>query len=599
MHDPTPGRPAATRTDEDRTRGRSHSLLQRHLPIIGWLRRSDAGVRRADLLAGLTVAAMLVPQGMAYAALAGMPPVTGLYAATVPLVAYALLGTSGQLAFGPVAIVSLLTASTIAPLADGDPGTYVALAGMLALMVGALQVLLGLLRAGRLTTLLSHPVIAGFTSAAAIVIATSQLDKLFGVGIGRPDGWLDRIVALGRALPETSLTTLGVGLAAIVLLATGRRLGPRIPTPLLVVAVATAAAALLDLEARGVAILGDVPGGLPLPGLPTAPLTTLLALLPGAIIIALLSYLEGISVARAIAARTRDRIDPDQELLASGAANLAAGLFQAFPVAGGFSRTAVNHTAGARTPMASLVTAGAVLLALLVLAPLFTTLPQVVLAAVVLVAVAGLVDLRAGVHAWRVERTDGIAFWTTFLATLLVGVELGIGIGIAVSLLLALWRVGVPRIATTACPTGTIVHVEGDLLPASGIRLLEVLEDHLTGEEHRADQHLVLDLAGVPSADASGVEAIATLEVACRAAEVELHLAGVRAGVAAPLRRAHLDTRFAGRWHVDVDAALRALQPPQTPGPGTGVDRDHPAADDARATSAHRLHRPPDPKCPD
>jgi sulfate permease, SulP family len=578
MHEPTPPRPAETPTDEDRTRGRPTARLQRYLPLRGWLHRSDAGSRRADLLAGLTVAAMLVPQGMAYAALAGMPPVTGLYASTVPLVAYALLGTSGQLAFGPVAIVSLLTASTIAPLADGDPALYVTLAALLALLVGGLQVLLGLLRAGRLTTLLSHPVIAGFTSAAAIVIATSQLDKLLGVSIGRPEGWLERILALGRAIPEASLATLAVGTVAIVLLIVGRRLGPKVPTPLLVVAITTAAVPLLDLEARGVAILGEVPGGLPLPALPSAPLEAIVALLPGAIIIALLSYLEGISVARAIAARTRDRIDPDQELLASGAANLAAGLFQAFPVAGGFSRTAVNHTAGARTPLASLVTAGAVLLALLVLAPLFTTLPQVVLAAVVLVAVAKLVDLREGVHAWRVERTDGISFWVTFLATLFVGVELGIGIGVATSLVLSLWRVGVPRITTRPCPTGTVVQLEGDLLPASGVRLLELLEDHLTDPVHRADRHLVLDLAGVPSADASGVDAIASLEVACRAAEVELHLAGVRAGVAGPLRRAHLDTRFADRWHADVDAALCTL---------AASSEEPPAPADApRATSA-------------
>lgn len=557
MSEPTPGRPAATTTAKGRTRGRS--LLARYVPLRGWLHRSDAGSRRADLLAGLTVAAMLVPQGMAYASLAGMPPVAGLYASTVPLLVYAVLGTSGQLAFGPVAIVSLLTASTIAPLADGDPGRYVTLAALLALLVGAIQFLLGLLRAGRLTTLLSHPVIAGFTSAAAIVIATSQLDKLIGVGIGRPDGWVERITELGRAVPETSLPTLLVGITAIVLLAAGRRLGPRVPTPLLVVALATAAVPVLGLEARGVAILGEVPGGLPLPSLPTAPVDTLLALLPGALIIALLSYLEGISVARAIAARTRDRIDPDQELLASGAANLAAGLFQAFPVAGGFSRTAVNHTAGARTPLASLVTAAAVLLALLVLAPLFTTLPQVVLAAVVLVAVAKLVDLRAGIHAWRVERTDGIAFWVTFLATLLVGVELGIGIGIATSLLLALWRVGTPRISVEPGQPVTVVRLVGDLLPASGVRLREIVEDQLTDPDQPQSRYLVVDLGGVPSADTSGVEAIANVEVACRAAEVELHLAGVREGVAAPLRRAHLDERFAGRWHADVTAALLTL----------------------------------------
>lgn len=558
MTEPSPGAAEPERTTGTAAPGRSSGVIARQVPLLGWLRRADAGSHRADLLAGLTVAAMLVPQGMAYAALAGMPPVTGLYAATVPLVAYAVLGTSGQLAFGPVAIVSLLTASTLAPLAGGDPARYIALAGLLALLVGGIQVLLGLLRAGRLTGLLSHPVISGFTSAAAIVIATSQLDKLLGVSIGRPDGWLARLGAILTQLPATHLPTLVVGVLAIAVLVLGRRYLPRFPTPLVVVILATAAVPLLGLEALGVAVLGEVPGGLPRPSLPTAPLETIVALLPGAVIIALLSYLEGISVARAVAARTRDRIDPDQELLASGAANLAAGLFQAFPVAGGFSRTAVNHAAGARTPIATLVTAAAVLLALLVMAPLFTTLPEVVLAAVVLAAVAKLVDLRDARHAWQVERTDGIALTVTFLATLLLGVELGIGLGIAVSLLLSLWRVGVPRIEVERSPDGVVFHVEGDLLPASSTRLLEVLEDHLDAPG-ACEEHLVLDLAGVPSADVSGSNAIAALDVACQASGVELHLAGVREGVRAPLERADLAERFAARSHRDVAAALTAL----------------------------------------
>jgi sulfate permease, SulP family len=529
--------------------------LDRRIPFLRWMRGSDRAARRADVLAGLTVAAMLVPQAMAYAALAGMPPVTGLYAATVPLVAYALLGTSGQLAVGPVAIVSLLTASTLAPLADGDPGRYVTLAALLALLVGVIQVTLGLLRAGRLTSMLSHPVVSGFTSAAAIVIATSQLDKLFGLRVEDADGVVARLTAIVTGLGATHVPTLLVGTTAIVLLVAGRRLGNRVPTPLLVVALATVAVPLLGLDDLGVATLGAVPGGFPVPGLPTAPLETILALLPGAVIIALLSYLEGISVARAIATRTRDRIDPDQELLASGAANLAASVVQAFPVAGGFSRTAVNHAAGARTPLASLVTAAGVLLALLVLAPLFTTLPQVVLASVVLVAVVKLIDVPEAVHAWQVERTDGIALAITFLATLLIGVEIGIGIGIAASLLLSLWRVGVPRTALDVDDGrgGATITVEGPLLPASGVRLLELVEEHLAtlperpGTERSDPAVLALDLSGVPSTDLSGVQALAAVDAACGAAGVELHLTGVRPGVLGPLERAHATHRFEGR----------------------------------------------------
>ncbi|TVR21712.1 MAG: STAS domain-containing protein [Nitriliruptor sp.] len=547
----------------------------RRLPLLRWLQRTDAGSRRADLLAGLTVAAMLVPQGMAYAALAGMPPVTGLYASTVPLVAYALLGTSGQLAFGPVAIVSLLTASTLAPVAQGDPGLYITAAALLALLVGAIQIALGIAHAGRLTSLLSHPVISGFTSAAAIVIATSQLDKLFGIDVGSPASWVERVGALLAGLDATHVPTLLVGLLAIAALVGGRRLGSKVPTALLVVVLATAAVPLFDLEARGIAVLGEVPRGLPLPSLPLAPLELVVALLPGALIIALLSYLEGISVARAIAARTRDRIDPDQELLASGAANLAAGVFQAFPVAGGFSRTAINHSAGARTPLASLVSAGGVVLALLLFAPLLATLPEVVLAAVVLVAVAKLVDAREAVHSWQVERTDGAALVVTFLATLLLGVELGIGVGIAVSLVLSLWRVGIPAIEVEPDGHGSVLHVEGDLLPASAVVLQEAVEDHLAARgSDPEEEHLILDLSGVPSADVSGINALAAAVNACDAADVELHLAGLREGVRRPLERAHLCTRLVGRVHADVPAALAAVG-------AAGVDAAAPTADAA------------------
>jgi len=541
----------------------------RWLPLIGWLRRSDGASRRSDLLAGVTVGAMLVPQGMAYAALAGMPPVTGLYASVVPLVVYAMLGTSGQLAFGPVAIVSLLTASTLAPLAGGDPGTYIALAGLLALLVGAIQLALGLLRAGRLTSLLSHPVISGFTSAAAIVIATSQLDKLLGLSIGRPDGWLARVAAIGSDLGSVHLPTLMVGIAAIAAMVLGRRLGKRVPVPLLVVVLATAAVPLFGLDGAGVAVLGEVPGGLPLPSLPSAPLDTVLTLLPGAVIIALLSYLEGISVARAIARRTRDRIDPDQELIASGAANLAAGIIQAFPVAGGFSRTAVNHGAGARTPLASIVSAASVLLALLLVAPLLRTLPQVVLAAVVVTAVIRLVDLRTAMQAWRIERTDGIALFITFVATLTIGVEIGIGIGIAASLLLSLWRVGIPHVEVERQDHATLLRVEGALLPASSVRLLELIEAGFDAGALPGGR-VVLDLSGVPSADLSGVEALVSLDDLCREHQGELHLASVRRGVRAPLRRAALEERFAGRIHDAPEAALRAAEPrPRQPAPAT------------------------------
>ncbi len=538
---------AITPEDLDPARSRGTGL-RRWVPIISWWERSDGLSRRSDVVAGLTVAAMLVPQGMAYAALAGMPPVTGLYASIVPLVAYAVLGTSGQLAVGPVAIVSLLTASTLAPLAAGDPGRYVVLAGLLAVMVGVIQIVLGLLRAGRLTALLSHPVVSGFTSAAAIVIATSQIDKLLGVSIGSPDGWTGRIAALLASISGTHLPTLAVGAIAIALLLLGKRFGRRIPAPLIVVVLATAAVPLLGLGAVGVSVVGDIPRGLPGFQLTRPTMDVVLALLPGAVIISLLAYLEGLSIARAIAARTGDRIDADQELLATGAANLTAGALQAFPVAGGFSRSAVNHAAGARTPLAGVVAAGGVLLTLVVAAPMLSTLPEVVLAAVVLVAVIGLMDVRGAIRAWRIERTDGLALAITFFATLLIGVEIGIGIGILASLVLSHYRVGVPAIDVQVDGNRVVVHMVGPLLPASGVRLLDTIEAVLA--HHAAvgvGTLIVLDLSGVPSADGSGVDVLVRIDEMCSAAGLELRLTGARPGVLAPLHRAEQAQRFRGR----------------------------------------------------
>ena len=273
------------------------------------------------------------------------------------------------------------------------------------------------------------------------------------------------------------------------------------------------------------------------------------------LVIALLSYLEGISVARAIAAQTRDRLAPDRELVASGLANLAAGLVSAFPVAGGFSRTAVNHTAGARSPLAGLVTAAGVLLALLVLAPLFTTLPEVVLAAVVLVAVASLVDLRGARHAWQVDRSDGVALTITFVATLGLGVEPGIAVGIAASLLISLWRVGQARVGVTHHPEGDTLRIDGPLLPASAAQAQHAVEDHLA--RHGDLRQLTVDLSGCPSTDLSGVRALVAARASCHAAGVRLRIVGARCDVAATLRRGGVRIDGTAPDHVHHDPTHR------------------------------------------
>jgi sulfate permease, SulP family len=552
--------------------------LARRLPLVALLRHYPRQHLRGDVTAGLTTAVMLIPQAMAYAALAGMPPVTGLYASVVPIAVYALLGTSGALAFGPVAIVALLTASAVAPLASGDPATYVALAGVLALMVGAIQLLLGVLRLGSVVDLLSHAVISGFTSAAALVIAASQFRSLTGIDAEGGETFVEELSSLAGAIGTLHPVTLAVGLGSVAALVVFRRRLPRIPGPLVVVTLVTALAFAVGLDDRGVAVLGEVPAGLPAPALPVIGLDQVQQLIGPALVIALLSFVEGISVAKAIAGKTHERIDSTQELLASGSANVAAGLFQAFPVAGGFSRTAINHQAGARTPVASLITAAMVAFSALALTPLFTYLPRAVLAAIVVVAVAGLVDVRSAKHAWRTDRWDFATLAVTFAATLVLGVELGIGIGIIGSLLLLVARSTRPHITeiglvpssgqyrnvarydSVTDPRVLLIRVDAALLFATAPavhrrveQLCEARDDRLRG--------VVLDCSAVSDIDGDGAHVLDDVGRTLDARGVELHLATVRGPVRDALgRTGHLPTLHAeGRIHEDVAEALAAL----------------------------------------
>jgi sulfate permease, SulP family len=554
------------------------SWLARRLPLVTLLRHYPRQHLRGDVTAGLTTAVMLIPQAMAYAALAGMPPVTGLYASVVPIAVYALLGTSGALAFGPVAIVALLTASAVAPLAGGDPATYVALAGALALMVGAIQLLLGALRLGSVVDLLSHSVISGFTSAAALVIAASQFRSLTGIEAEGGETFAAEIAGLVGAIGTLHPLTLAVGLGSVVALLLLKRRLPRIPGPLVVVTLVTAAAFLASLDQRGVALLGEVPSGLPAPALPAIGLDQLQQLLVPALVIALLSFMEGISVAKAIASRTHDRVDSSQELLASGASNVAAGLFQAFPVAGGFSRTAVNHQAGARTPVASLITAAMVAFSALALTPLFTYLPRAVLAAIVVVAVFGLVDLATARHAWRTDRWDFATLAVTFAATLLLGVELGIGIGIAASLLLLVARSARPHITelglvaetghfrnvdryvTRTDPRVLLIRVDAALLFATAPAVHRRVEQLCAARNDRL-QVVVLDFSAVSDVDGDGAHVLDDLARTLAARGVDLHLATVRGPVRDALARMErLDALCErGLVHEDVASALRSV----------------------------------------
>lgn len=407
---------------------------------------------RADLTAGLTTAVMLVPQGMAYAMLAGLPPIVGLYASLLPLIVYAFLGTSRQLAVGPVAMDSLLVASGVGAIAEGGSEAYIAYAALLAILAGGIQLALGLMRAGFVVKLLTRPVISGFTSAAALIIGFSQLGPLLGVKLERSQQLQVILVdALGHLQAIDGLT-LAIGLGAIAALLALKLAAPDAPRALIVVVVGSLAVLAFDwlgLE-HAVATVGEVPAGLPGFAWPRpegmgGALETLLELAPTALAIALIGFMEAYSVADNVARQQDYGIDANRELVALGAANVATGLFSGYPVTGGFSRTAVNAQAGAQTRLAGLITAAVVGATLLVLTPLFGPLPKAVLAAIIMVAVFGLIDLREPARLWkggRAGRWQLAVLAVSFLVTLTQGIQLGIVVGVLAAQVVDRLRLG-------------------------------------------------------------------------------------------------------------------------------------------------------------
>ncbi|MCU0267954.1 MAG: sulfate permease [Acidimicrobiales bacterium] len=584
---PTDDTPSAPTRAADAPRG-----VARFVPILHWATHYPKPLLRGDVVAGLTVAVMLIPQGMAYAGLAGMPPETGLYAAIVGILVYAALGTSGSLAVGPVAITSLLTVEGLASIVAPEDPDYVGIAALLAVVVGAVLLLAGVLRLGFLVNFLSHPVISGFTSAAALTIAVSQLKDLLGVKTPRTEGVVDTLRELAAVIGDTNGWTLAIGVGTAVVLLAGRRYARRFPTALVVMIVATVAASVFDLADKGVAVLGDVPTGLPTPAMPELSGSLLGDLAPVALTIAVIAYAEGVSVAKAIARKTRDRIDANQELVATGAANAASGFFGGFPIAGGFSRTAVNFQAGARTPLASLVTAVVLAGAVLWLTPLLHDLPKAVLAAVVVVAVLGLVDVADARATWRTRRSDGVALAVTFLATLFVGVEPGLAIGVVFSLLLFVYRSSSPhatelgrvegsheyrnvdRYPTHTSDAVAVLRVDGPLFFANS----KFLEDRVAAlvASRPGVRAVVLDASGIGDLDASGAHTLHELDQDLAGAGVALHLATVRGPVRDRLHDAELWDGLEPRIHASVAEAVQALEPQGPLGAVGGDERPHP-----------------------
>ncbi|GHB52680.1 SulP family inorganic anion transporter [Mongoliitalea lutea] len=435
------------------------SFLKKYIPILEWLPNYKKTDLQGDLSAGLTVGIMLIPQGMAYAMLAGLEPIHGLYAVTIPLLLYAIFGTSRQLAVGPVAMVSLLTAAGIASLNPSSPEQYLMLALSLAFLVGLIQFGMGALKLGFVVNFLSHPVINGFTSAAAIIIGLSQIKHLFRINLPNSEHVQEMIVAIYHNIGDIHWITFGIGVLGIIIIKYGKKIHPSFPAPLVAVIIGIGLVAGFDLTNQGVKIVGSVPSGLPSFSSPSFDLESLKTLFPIALTISLVGFAESFAVAKTIQAKHKNyQLNANQELIALGIANFGSAFFKGYPVTGGFSRTAVNNQAGAKTTMASIISAVLIVLTLLFFTGLFTNLPSAILAAVVLVAVSGLIDYKEPIHLWKKDKADFAMLMATFLITLTLGIETGIISGMVLSLLVVIYKATRPHMAKLAKVPGTTIY---------------------------------------------------------------------------------------------------------------------------------------------
>lgn len=558
--------------------------------LPGWIR----GYRRewcaGDLTAAVVVTMLLVPQGLAYATLAGLPAHLGLYASILPVIAYALFGSSMVLAVGPVAVTALMTASALSPLATPGSPEYVAGAVVLALLSGAMLFAFGLLRLGQLARLLSHPVISGFISGAALLILIGQLRPLLGIATDG-DTALVLLWNLGRNLGQLQPLTTAIGGSALLLLLFARRQLPRFLNrlgmtdaaatlvsrlaPMLVVLAAAAGIALTGIEQR-LQVVGELPTGLPRLVLPELSWQLVGALWLPALVISLVTFVESVAIAQAFARRHGSRIDPDAELRGLGAANVASAVSGAFPVTGGFSRTVVNAEAGARSPLAGVLAALLMVLVLLFATGLFRTLPNAVLAAVIMAAVVNLVDLKGLLHAWRFDPLEGIAFAGTALGVLLAGVETGVIFGVVFSLALLVWRASHPHLAVVGRVPGSehfrnvLRHPEVELDPRQVIVRVdenlffgnaEEIEARLTAivDEHQEARHLVLVMSSVSHVDATAADMLEYLNATLAARGIRLHLAEVKGPVMDRLEAGTLLGHLSGEVFLSTHEAVVRL----------------------------------------
>lgn len=557
-------------------------------PIPDWLRNYRASWLAGDAVAGLIVTVMLIPQSLAYALLAGLPAEVGLYASLLPIVAYALLGSSMTLAVGPVAVVSLMTASALQPLAAPGSADYVQLAVLLALLSGAMLLGFGLLRFGFLAHFLSHPVISGFITGSAVLIAVGQLKHLLGVQ-AQGENVFHTFLALAQALPDTNLTVLALGGGSLLFLWLARKFLAKLLVgvglsakvadmaaklaPMLAVMVSTAVVAAWGLDrSHGVPVVGAVPQGLPSLGLPAFDLSSLQALWLPALLISLVGFVESVSVAQSLALKRQQRIQPNRELLGLGAANLASAFSGGFPVTGGFARSVVNFAAGANTPLAGVISAALMALVVAFFTGWFHALPQAVLAATIIIAVTGLIDLGTLREAWHYDKADALSLIATALGVMALGVEAGILLGVALSLGTLVWRSSHPHMAVVGRVPGTehfrnvdrhqvvtepgliAVRVDESLYFANASALQDRIEALVQADP--ATRHVLLVCSAVNQIDTTALGVLSELQRSLGQRGMRLLLSEVKGPVMDRLQGTDFGRRMQGQVFLSTHAAF-------------------------------------------
>jgi SulP family sulfate permease len=557
------------------TNGRNSDTL---LPVTSWLVSYQPRWFKADLVAGVTLAAYAVPVSMAYATLAGLPPQHGIYCYLFGGLCYAVFGTSRQLAVGPTSAIAMLVGATIAEMPGGDPARWVQIAALSALVVAVISGFAWMLRLSGLVSFISETILLGFKAGAALTIAMTQLPKLFGVA-GGGERFFERVWVLAGQLPDSNITVLMLGLTALVLLVLGERLLPGRPMALIVVALATLLMSLTSLEDWGVATVGALPEGLPAIQLPALRMRDVDGVLPLSLACFLLAYIEGISAAKTLATRHDRKIEPRQELLALGAANLAVALGQGFPVAGGLSQSAVNDKAGAETPVALVIASATLATFLLLLTELLGNLPTVVLAAIVLVAVKGLVDLRALRRLWQVSRREFRIALIALLGVLLFGILKGVLLATIASLVVLIVGVAHPHVAFLGRIPGTRRfsdlerHPDNEVVPGTIIfrpeaSVLYFNVDHVRRIVWDRVQSMpqlecvICDLSASPVVDVAGATMLSSLQLELAHRGVSMRIAEAHGAVRDLLRAVDLESRvgYLGR-HLSVDQALQEAFP--------------------------------------